>query len=983
MAAKLTTLSAFIAAAIVLSTATPAAAVPNSPLPTPSLLSPAAGAVTAAVPPFAWTPVTASDHYEFQIAADAGFNSPVLGSGSDDFTTQNTRATLLKTIPNGTYYWRVRSVGKDGSVSPWAVGRQFRKAWTAAAALQSPAGGAGLSFGTDALKLGWSPVPGASNYLVSVATDPSLGSLAFHTTDDPTGIPKVQANSLAISIALATGTYYWGVTPVDAEGNRGAPSPVASFSWSWPSTTTPTVTDLNSTDPEVFDPKFSWNPVAGAAKYEVEINSSSDFAPGSKVCTSTTGCTATTIATSLSPTVLLKDNVYYWRVRAFDPDGNAGVWNYGSPFTKAFDKTAPAGPVTGTSIKNVHMRDNVTDDTVTADSDHDLSNGYQTNVPVVSWNSVPGASSYEVQVSDWNGSTCSPVVKTVKTSVPSWTPLGSPPAANPASTRFPTPAADLPPITPGSYCVRVSARSDRVGLDEVFGDPVYLKNGNTDDTSPNPQAPSFTWSGYPSGGAAGCTFGVLYPCSSDYLAPQFGTISGSTPLFTWNALNGAQSYFVVVSKDQNFSNVVDEGFTTIPAYSPRAGTSKPTTYSDETTSYYWMVLPSPNLNGSNPSPIDVAHSNYDNFQKQSTPPSLLGPSNGTTFFDQPTFRWSPVLGARKYELQVAQDPSFGTPIDDVTTDATAYSSNTTYAADTILYWRVRASDENGVGLTWSATGTFQKTLAAPVPSPTNDTAGQYLPVWTWSSVNGAVSYDLSIDQPDGTTRTFTDFRMPATSFSKLTGTGVFHWRVRAEFPKQGTGTTTPGPWSVSSPFTRSIGEPVGLKTDAGPDHVLLSWAPKLGVKQYKVQVSGRPDFATAVESVLTENTAYAPKLSNVAYLSGNQLYWRVAGVDADNNVGDFSPAQPLSLLPKLKISVKGSLRQKARGRVTVTVRNASGNWMRGAKVRVTGAGVKARPQSTNALGYVRFTLRPTRRGRVLFTARKSGFQSAGITLRVR
>ena len=159
MAAKLTTLSAFIAAAIFLSTATPAAALPNSPLPTPSLLSPASGAVLDAVPPFAWAPVTTADHYEFQIAADAGFNSPVLGSGSDDFTTQNTRATLLKTIPNGTYYWRVRSVGKDGSVSPWAAGRSFRKAWTAAAALQSPAGGAGLSFGTDALKLGWSPVP--------------------------------------------------------------------------------------------------------------------------------------------------------------------------------------------------------------------------------------------------------------------------------------------------------------------------------------------------------------------------------------------------------------------------------------------------------------------------------------------------------------------------------------------------------------------------------------------------------------------------------------------------------------------------------------------------------------------------------------------------------------------------------------------------------------------------------------------------------
>src|SRR5207249_11545188 len=120
-----------------LSTATPAAAVPDSPLPTPSLLSPASGAVLDAVPPFAWTPVTTADHYEFQIAADAGFNSPVLGSGSDDFTTQNTRATLLKTIPNGTYYWRVRAIAAGVSVSAWTPGRSFRKAWPGAAALQS------------------------------------------------------------------------------------------------------------------------------------------------------------------------------------------------------------------------------------------------------------------------------------------------------------------------------------------------------------------------------------------------------------------------------------------------------------------------------------------------------------------------------------------------------------------------------------------------------------------------------------------------------------------------------------------------------------------------------------------------------------------------------------------------------------------------------------------------------------------------------
>ena len=30
-----------------------------------------------------------------------------------------------------------------------------------------------------------------------------------------------------------------------------------------------------------------------------------------------------------------------------------------------------------------------------------------------------------------------------------------------------------------------------------------------------------------------------------------------TPFFTWKPVTGANSYFVVVSKDQNFSNVVD------------------------------------------------------------------------------------------------------------------------------------------------------------------------------------------------------------------------------------------------------------------------------------------------------------------------------------------------------------------------------------------------------------------------------------------
>ena len=121
-------------AAITFLTAGPARAAVDRPTPT----APAANAVVQFAPAFAWTPVKGADKYEFQIAADPGMNSPVLGTGKDDFFTRNTRATLLKTIPNGTYWWRVRSSAPDGSISSWTAPRPFKKLWNLQPAIQTP-----------------------------------------------------------------------------------------------------------------------------------------------------------------------------------------------------------------------------------------------------------------------------------------------------------------------------------------------------------------------------------------------------------------------------------------------------------------------------------------------------------------------------------------------------------------------------------------------------------------------------------------------------------------------------------------------------------------------------------------------------------------------------------------------------------------------------------------------------------------------------
>src|SRR5919204_2839058 len=93
-------------AAITFLTAGPARAAVDRPV----QIAPAAGAVVEFMPSFAWSSVGRADKYEFQLSADPGMNAIVAGG---DFFTKNTRATVLKTFPNGDYYWRVRSVAAD------------------------------------------------------------------------------------------------------------------------------------------------------------------------------------------------------------------------------------------------------------------------------------------------------------------------------------------------------------------------------------------------------------------------------------------------------------------------------------------------------------------------------------------------------------------------------------------------------------------------------------------------------------------------------------------------------------------------------------------------------------------------------------------------------------------------------------------------------------------------------------------------------
>jgi hypothetical protein len=840
----------------------------------PRPIAPAAGKRVQSLPVFGWSRVAGSARYEFQIAADSSFNSPVLGSYGH-FDTNSTHATVAKTLPDGKYWWRVRAITASGGVGGWSAARAVIKVWSDAPRLTAPANGSRVAYPAP-LVLSWRPVSFASKYLVSLATDAALGSLVGSQTIETSAL------SLAPAVTLHVGTYYWAVTPLDAEGNKGVRSRVRSFQWAWPAVPTNLVvhdlvgpSDVSDPafgtpfDTALFLPQFQWSIVPGATRYELEINSDQTWATGSRVC-----CDDRILAPVFTPTKTFLSNRYYWRVRAFDADGNAGAWapagNGGGSdgFVKTFDNVCsaelPANCVAapGPSLRGLRVED----------WSGAVVTGGSTTSPLAVWDPVPGAASYEYDVTRFHDGACdftwpgSDHWRGV-TAVAAWSPLGhGPTSVKPYPDSSPV-SSDFERMAVGAqYCVRVRARTDRDAHgNQVYGDYTTLSN-------------AFTYSG--------STPGVVSSLGAgDYLTPTQGQSLREMPYLRWRPVGGAVSYWVIVAKDPSFTNIIDYAFTQMPVYAPRTN-SGTTTYADESTTYYWVVLPARNANGSGASgdPVGVAHGT---FQKQVPPANLqVALSNS-----QPVFRWKPVAGALAYELEVSPDANFGTAVEHATTPSTSYTAAVTYPPGKKLYWRVRADDENRVGLSW-ATSSFQYHLGVPAISG-NAHSGDTIPTWRWRPVLGATSYDVHADLPNGSHRDFSGLRTAAFTATQMTGTGIFHWQVRANFPNSSG--ATHGPYSRPSAFARTIRPPTGAHAVGTGGSIVLAWLPQAGAEQYQVRISSKPDFSATVEQQATDNTSYAPTFTSYGYRVGGRFYWRVSAVDADGNTGDYTPTRVFRL----------------------------------------------------------------------------------------
>jgi hypothetical protein len=903
----------------------------------PKATAPALNAQLTTLPVLTWNKAARAKSYEVQIASDSGFNPALI-----DVTTQNLRYLHPKMVPNGAYFWRMRAIDEKGEASKWTAVRKFSKTWKDTATLSTPANLSAISYPSPAI-LRWTQVPGAATYLVSVATGASgggvdapggiisTGALAFNDGGKPISTSNT---NFAISAALHPGTYYWQVRPVDAQGNLGAPSAIFSFVWTWSGVTTPTVTDMVPAI-EIYDPLFSWAPIPGAASYQVEINPTSGFAPGSRKLL------ANTNATAYAPTRTMPNNVYFWRVRGVDPQGQAGPWNNGPAFDKTYDQTPPPlGPpnlrVYDTKGALIPVDGNV-------------------NEPVLKWDTVPGARTYLVTLD------CGAGESTYETANTAWTPFSGYPAG-PPPIFFSAPLSNgSPPTGTCSASVRAFA-DDSIDNTSIFGPPATI---------------GFTVAGQAfSNLPADCTNALCVgrvATSTGVVQPLSGSFVGKSPLLCWKpadfnatgggALSPSDGYWVAIARDSNFTTIVQAAFTSEPCYAPR----QPLV--DEATLYYWQVVPTLSTN---PSPYYATaagavggggfSTGAPSFQHASVPPTTLSPIGGAAAAGPVVFRWTPVPEQVKhYTIEVAQDDSFSTILESATTDATSYSANTTYPVGATVFWRVRANNNDDKGLAWSSTASFVQTLPVPVVTTAEPFSGETFPALTWSPVDGATSYEVQDVWPDASVHVTANIPSTAVSYTKMTGTGHGTVQVRAVFPGGFKSAYTP-----TRDVVHTIGEPQGAHTllNKKTGALTLAWKPKPNAKSYKIQVSRSAGFVQPALDDMTDQSSYTPLQVQQDFTDGGLLYWRVAAVDPDGNTGGFSKPVKFTLLARFQVTASSPPAHGQRGDFTVTVTTAKGKPVKNAAVRITGAGIKPKSRKTNKKGIVKWSIKPPKKGTI-------------------
>ncbi len=889
-------------------------------------------------PIFSWTPVPGAGYYKIEVN-----NANSFPPGSQGWTAitanpfwQQANFDKLPTWP--IWYWRVipydrsQNAGLPSEVfsfesdaAAFAPDLIAPLPYYAASPLVQPAEDRTAPWPIFA----WQRI-GAAAYLLQVSRDPLFDTVDWQIDTQNSAAVPTDAPPFAPQIGV---DYYWRVRPLAGLG--GAEIGVWSQVWrvrfnparALAATPGPPVVQLrpaHATEMVETGPLFEWWPTYNADSYDVEISSAADFAPADIVRS------ASVPRPAYIPTTKLAYGTYYWRVlarRAGLPLGGwSDVWRFQVAAPSRWRDTRTLLSVTNRNLIGFDTIGDMDDPNydvttlyATQDKDDwffgfDATTGAEDMVYALYLDldhaDGAGASSdprgyrvttlpahypeYAIYVQQVSGAFTATQVFIYRWTTNGW---GAPQRLSDLG------AERLAHDAAGGY-LELRVPNTAIGMQEATGSAALTlftaraDGGHAQDTVPSDPAVAYAW---PDVGTE-TNFLSRFTSVSGRMSPVWPpSVAAGDPTALPTVLPFAfytpldtpwYGYNLQAALDARFTSPVLDTTLRYNAngYAPGFYTHNKDLNGDNT--YFWRVRPVYDQSGNLRGPWSEAAA----FERSGFVPQNLRTSLA---FATPTFTWERVEGAESYELQVDEDPNFGSPTLAPTTSATSYTWTSTLAHGT-YFWRVRARRSGSITNRWTEAASFTLSLAEPtglVSQPASPAARAPSLCWTPVITPTApapqfaawkVRLQISRDPTFSSEYDKTDTEQACWTPTKGYPDGTYYWRVAA---MDGDGKV--GSYSPTASFLKQYPVTTLLAPTSGapaPITPTFEWEVVAGAASYRLEVALNATFATLHDSTTTANARFTPTKK---YDPGKTYFWRVAMVDKDGNRGPFTGDQVL------------------------------------------------------------------------------------------
>jgi len=310
-----------------------------------------------------WEEQATAEYYQVQIATDHNFSNVIYNNSL--LTGTNLKMPYMD--PNSTYYWRIRGRNRSGYGNYSSVNQFQTLAFPNApqqVQLISPENDRNIF--DSKITFQWAEDPVAQSYRLQLSTSPNFNTLVSN-------IGGISGTTRTVTNLSSNTLYYWRVIARNETGDSPASETrlvrSATYSGTPPATSLVSPADLAVTGASSIE--LIWENQPNTENYRLEISEQLNFSSLAFSRNSIKGTRFT--VTSLNP-----NKTYYWRVRTSNPAGNGGytaVWSF-STVNQDVNLIPPV-------LVSPNSADHINDEAVS-----------------LSWQPVPEADGYEVQVAE-------------------------------------------------------------------------------------------------------------------------------------------------------------------------------------------------------------------------------------------------------------------------------------------------------------------------------------------------------------------------------------------------------------------------------------------------------------------------------------------------------------------------------------------------------------------------------------------------------